>query len=352
MKKTLLIVPILALIMLLPSFAQAALVDDGYHFNQFSSSPNVADYGEWWYFNLNQPDVKAAIQYSLWDPTGATPFSFGLMYVSIQRANTNLDVFYPISWSYVVTSDSSANLVMGPDQYGIAESISVDSSGVYTLNGVVADVQGNTVAWNLQYIQQVPSLSGIRHLKTAPGEEMNWYVQMPSAIVYGAIIVNGETIVVNGARGYHDHNYGVWKLSDTVWNWFETNTPNTAIVGYDFYSMHKGQITVQLDGQTITFTKNQYVVLNRDLTTIPALGLPFPQKTTVLAFNGKNTLILNINVNVAETGFVARDYPTATWIVLESNAVFTGTLITGCHATRINSVGFREYAIDVPNPSP
>lgn len=346
MKK--LLMPTLVLVLILmfasASFAQATIADDGYHFESFSSSQNVADYGEWWFFNFYQSDIKGVIQYSLWNPADASPSafpSFGLMFVSIQRNSETLDVFFPIPWSYIVTSESTADLIMGP------ESISV-ASGVYTLNGYVADEFGNEVSWNLQYVQQIPSLNGIRNLPTSPSEKMNWFVQMPSAVVSGVIIVNGETVVID-ARGYHDHNWGTWKLSDTVWNWFQTSTPDWAIIGYDFYDMHKGQITVQFGSQTVTFKKNQYTVLNQEyVTTSPIPELPFPQKTTVLASNDEYTLMLNIEVSSAETGYVAVPYPDVTWVVLESNAVFSGFLVGQGTCLQISSVGFREYALDIP----
>jgi len=354
MKKTLFIIPILALILLVPSFAQAAIVDDRYHFADYATNPNASDYAEWWFFNFYQSDIKGIIQYSLWDPTVTNQFSFGLMFVSVQRNNSTLDLLFPIPWNYVITSDTSADLAMGP------ETISV-TDGVYTITGYVADLQGNEIAWNLQYIQQVQSLNGISQLKTDPSnpnEEMNWNVQMPSAVVYGAIIINGETIMINGARGYHDHNWGPWKLSNTVWNWFQTSTTNSAIVGYDFYALNKGQITVQLNGKTVAFNKTQYFVVNYDWITTTSLvdGLPvrFPQKTAVVAFNKEYTLLLNIKVNVLETGTVARDYPESgvIWVVMESNAQFTGLLLGHRTCERINSVGFREYAIDIPIPFP
>lgn len=340
MKKKLLFFALsLSLLLMCTSYAQATLIDDAYHFDQFTQNPNVGDYAEWWFFSFNSPIVNGLIQYSLWDPTGAGEFSFGLMYVSLQNADGTLDVFYPIPWQFVTTSTSSADLAIGP------ESISVNS-GVYTIAGYVEDEQGNTVAWNLQYIQQVDSLSGIRNLVTAPDEAMNWYVQMPKAVVNGEIIVNGQTIEVNGATGYHDHNWGVWKLSDTVWNWFETSTADLTIVGYDFYALNQGQITVQFGDQAVTFQKNEYRVLNRDWTSFG--GLPFPQRTIVLASNGEYRLVLNIKVSPTETGVVAREYPTALWVVLDSSAVFNGVLVGPDVTTSIHSVGFREYALDVP----
>lgn len=343
MKKLLLPIAVLILVLSTTS-VQATLVDDGYHFT--SSVPNPQDYVEWWFFDFVQPDIKGVIQYSLWDPSGLTSLSFGLMFVSIQRDTaTTIDILFPIPWEYIMTSQTSADLVMGP------ETITV-KSGAYALKGYVADEDGNEVSWKLHYVQEEPSLYGIRNLETAPNEAMNWYVQMPSATVYGTIVVNGETFHLHGARGYHDHNWGSWQLSDTVWNWFQTSTPSMATIGYDFYALNTGQITVQSGTETITFDKSQYKIVNQAfkpaLTPYLPVPLPIPTKTTVFANNGEYILMLNIHIDVGETSFIAREYSNVLWLVAESNAVFSGFLAGDHCVMPINSVGFREYAIDIP----
>jgi predicted secreted hydrolase len=137
-------------------------------------------------------------------------------------------------WEYVVTSNTSADLTMGSNTIVVSE-------GIYTIQGVAFTEQGNQVMWNLQYIPDKPSLDGYRNLKLSrsnPNQEMSWYVQIPSATVYGALVVDGVPIPING-RGYHDHNWGTWKLYYGLWNWFQTNNPKMTIVGYDFYTMRK-----------------------------------------------------------------------------------------------------------------
>jgi hypothetical protein len=347
MRKILLVsVVLLASIMLFASTAQAALIDDAYHFNAaYASSPNAAAYTEWWYFDFNQANLNGVIQYSLWDPgdAGATPNSFGLMYVSLQQKSGVLNFEFPLPWSAITTSTTDANLNMGP------ESIAVSAAGVYTISGTVEDQSGNVASWNLQYTQQLSSLNGVRNLQTPiPGETMNWYVQMPSAAVTGTLTLNGQTFQIC-ARGYHDHNWGEFLLPTFLWNWFQTSTSNMAIVGYDFYSLNTGQITVQIGSQTITFAKNQYLYLDRDNTTTSLTGVPltFPQQSTILAFNGKYSLVLNIQVNPAETGFTGGAFSsTVAWFVLESTATFTGLLLGPNTFMPINSVGFREYTLD------
>ena len=330
----------LILVIAVPIFAHAALVDDRYHYSDYETNPNVSEYSEWWFFNLYKQDVQAVIQYSWWDPAQITPLNFGLMYVSIHRSNIALDVLFPIPWENIVTSPSSAALIMGP------ETITVNDDGSYTLSSSVLDEQGNTVAWDLVHVQQLPSLNPSL-ITISPTEEMNWYAQMPSAVVSGAIIVNGETIVVDSARGYHDHNWGPWKLTDTLWNWFETNTPDCTIVGYDLFALNTGQITVEFADQTVQFEKSQYSIFNYGRTTLYGLPFKFPTKTTVVANNGE--YILTLNIETGTTSYVAKPEMDLIWIVLESDATFKGQLISRGVVEQIASVCFRKYTINIPN---
>ena len=290
---------LLCLIICLPSIVSATLSDDGYHFSEYEESPNVSDYGEWWYFNFVQEDVQAVIQYSLWDPAHITEISFGLMYVSISYEGETRDIFFPIPWDYIATSESSANLVMGPNTITVSDE-------AYTLQGYIEDPQGNTVSWNLQYTQTAQSLEiETINMSTDPNEEMNWYLQMPSATVLGVLTVNGTPILID-ATGYHDHNWGPWKLYNGLWNWFQTSNQDLALVGYDFYSLGRGSITVLLNEETITFEEGTYQIINYDWQFNPEAFQLYPTKTLVIARSRGYSLILSIVVQ--KTGLVQRAY--------------------------------------------
>jgi hypothetical protein len=342
--------------MVLPRLAQAALLDDRFHFSDYDpSNTNISEYCEWWFFNLYQQDIQAVIQYSLWDPaqTPGNPYSLGMTYVSIHRNNAALDILFPITWESIVTSESDASLTIETEMFG-PERIVVNTDGSYSISGGVTD--GNyIVTWDLTYEQQLGSLN-VNTIEISETEEMNWYAQMPSAIVSGTITVTvigeniGETIEIGG-RGYHDHNWGPWRLTDTLWNWFETNTPEWAIVGYDFFALNTGQITVELEGQTIQFEKNQYSIINYCWKTLPGLPfIEFPTKTTVIANNGESILLLNVATGA--TGYVTKpEIGTGyAWIVFESDATFKGELIGNGEAKQMASVGFREYTVKIPYP--
>lgn len=348
MKKSLIVIPLLILV-LLPIVVQADLVDDRYHFSDYEDSPNVDDYGEWWYFSFYQEDIQGVVQYSLWDPAGLTEDSYGLMYVSVFLQDSVIDIYFPVPWEYIVTSETSADLVMGPNTMEVID-------GEYQLDGYVEDIYGgtdNTIGWTLRYVQGSFSLYGFRNFRVFPldpNEEMNWYVQMPSATVQGIITVNGEPISIC-AGGYHDHNWGVWELYHGLWNWFQTNEPGLAIVGYDFYTMLKGEIKILLDGEEITFKHYQYEVTNYDWTFMPEAFAFYPKKTLITACNLKYSLVLKITVQ--QTGLVGRIYdePPVAWTVFESTALFEGKLRKfGRVVKEIDTFGFREYTIDVLIP--
>ena len=316
---------------------------DGYHYNTYKDNPNISNYGEWWFFNLNQNNIQAVIQYSLWDPTGRTSYSFGLMYVSVHRSGHALDVIVPIPWDYVQTNEKKADLTMGP------ETISTCENGTYIIQGAVSDEFGNEISWNLHYKSQVKPLDTTL-TQTSATEEMNWYAQMPSAKVTGTLTVNGEIYIIN-ASGYHDHNWGPWKLIDTVWNWFQTNNDRFAIVGYDYYLLNEGQISLQINGLTVVFSKEQYEVTNTNWiitdTIVPGMPLLFPSTTIIDADNGKYTLTLTINADA--TGYVAsQPIDNQIWLVLESNAAFTGEFTGPGICQTISDGGFREFSLDLP----
>jgi hypothetical protein len=343
MKKKILTLMLLYLILCLPSIVSATLSDDGYHFSDYYESPNVSDYGEWWYFNFVQEDIQAVIQYSLWDPAQTTEISYGLIYLSISCEGETLDVFFPIPWDYITTSESSADLVMGPNTITVS-----DES--YILQGYVEGLQGNTVSWDLQYIQTVQSFEvETINMSPDPNEEMNWYTQMPSATVLGVLTVNQNTIQID-ATGYHDHNWGPWKLYNGLWNWFQTSNQNLAVVGYDFYSLGRGSITVLLDGDKITFEEGTYEIINYDWEFNPEALQLYPTKTQVIAQSRGYSLILNIAVK--QTGLVQRYYENEglVWTVFESTALFKGFLVGRGLFAPVNTQGFKEYTTSILVP--
>jgi len=60
------------------------------------------------------------------------------------------------------------------------------------------------------------------------GQDLSWTVGMPRAEVSGTVEVDGRRYVLDGAPGYHDHNYGAFDLSDEAhggWDWSQVHLP-------------------------------------------------------------------------------------------------------------------------------
>jgi hypothetical protein len=344
MKKIILMATLLCLILCFPAIVSAVLSDDGYHFSDYDESPNVSDYGEWWYFNFYQENVQGVIQYSLWDPAHTTDTSLGLMYVSISYEGETLDFLFPFyDWNDIITSENSANLTIGSNTITVSDDF-------YTLQGFVADIEGNIVVWNLQYIQTTQSLEvETINMSLDPNEEMNWYLQMPSATVLGVLYFNGTPIPIN-AIGYHDHNWGPWKLYNGLWNWFQTSNQDLAVVGYDFYSLGCGSITVFLNEEKITFEEGTYQIFNYDWEFNPEAFQFYPKKT--LVFAESRGYFLALNIAVQNTGLVGRGYENEEilWTVFESTASFRGLLVGRGSYEIIDSGGFTEYTTSIPFP--
>lgn len=332
--------------MLCGAVVQSTIPNDAYHFADYQDSPAVADYLEWWYFSFSQDNIQGIVQYSLWDPLDLSPRSFGAVAVNLYMPSGTVETFYLAPWEQVVTSETSANLIVGPD------TITVDENGVYTLQGVAGNLEGDVVMYNLQYIPTSAPIEGIRNLKLSPldpTQEMNWYGAIPSAMVVGAVIVNGQTIPVN-AKGYHDHNWGTWKLYNSLWNWFQANDENIAIICYDFFTLRKGQLTVVADGKTINFKRWQYRIINYDWTLDPETYQLYPKKAIIIAFNRRYILWLKITVD--QTTVIGAPYEEdgLAWLVYESTASFKGKLCGRDVNLNIDMQGFKEYTVVIPLP--
>ena len=80
---------------------------------------------------------------------------------------------------------------------------------------------------------------------------------------------------------------------------------------------------------------------------MPELAINFPTQTTVVANNGE--YILTLNIQTGATGYVAKPEQDLVWIVLESDATFKGQFVNNGIVEQIESVGFREYTINILN---
>jgi hypothetical protein len=154
--------------------------DDGYHFLEWLGTSNLAQYTEWWYFNVYDAtnNVQAIFSYLVNNPAN---LAGGLFPVGISEMATvaytpseivtEADVHLPRAFSAEYTA---ANMQLE------GNAIHVIDSDTYQITGASED---GRIAWDRTYRRTAPSwYAGNRYnVASQPWELMSWLLYMPAA---------------------------------------------------------------------------------------------------------------------------------------------------------------------------
>lgn len=270
--------------------------DDAYHYMKNGVDDQI--YNEWWYFNGIDNGTQFMILYLVSDPENLT-------------GSRKLQ-----SWA-VVLEDGKSPIIgvrqsrgfggdfnsptFDLDQSGFSPS---DNSGIMIHGSIpkkgTADAP-SSIKWDLNYQPSlapwfgIPVQSHIGHLK---GDWMKWLVYMPSANVSGSIVVDNQTLNIDGV-GYHDHCWGRWALNDPTSVWLETSNP------VEGFSISLAEITgeqkntfmgLKYNDKTVAFSSKQVKLNVTDFAFDPGTGVVYPAKYEVVAENGEYRLDLMAKV--------------------------------------------------------
>ena len=270
--------------------------DDAYHYMKNGVDDQI--YNEWWYFNGIDNDTQFMILYLVSDPENLT-------------GSRKLQ-----SWAVVLEDGKSPVIgvrqsrgfggdfnspTFDLDQSGFSPS---DSSGIMIHGSIpkkgTADAP-SSIKWDLDYQPSlapwfgIPVQSHIGHLK---GDWMKWLVYMPSANVSGSIVVDNQTLNIDGV-GYHDHCWGRWALNDPTSVWLETSNP------VEGFSISLAEIAgeqkntfmgLKYNDKTVAFSSKQVKLNVTDFAFDPGTGVVYPAKYEVVAENGEYRLDLMAKV--------------------------------------------------------
>lgn len=200
------------------------LEDDAYHFASYRNRTHLYWYGEYWYFNFQDPVTgrsgilgyvifnprndallgRAALTLAMFEPGGR---------VISEMDFYGLDRFWASDERADVTIGQNVVRVLDEDRYQIQAAtkdgrVAVDL--VYTQadrpTWLTDDVQGHS-AW----------------------ENNSWVAHMPNARVQGTVTVNGRTSTIERGAGYHDHSWGTWLIPSRIWGWALFYSPERRI---------------------------------------------------------------------------------------------------------------------------
>ncbi|HEY7391866.1 MAG TPA: hypothetical protein VH640_25340 [Bryobacteraceae bacterium] len=318
---------------------------DRYHLLGWLDSGHLADYTEWWYFNIYDAtnNVQAIFSYLINNPLN---LSGGLARVGISEMAAvaytpggivpEADIYF--------TPAFSANTFKADATIGTQNSISVIDDGTYQIAGATRD---GKIDWNLLYQRTAPSWFAANRFSVAaqPWELMSWLLYMPAAAVSGTLTVNGTSYQVN-ATGYHDHNWGEWDLTGIPWNWAQFSQPNLTFDLGDFPTKPGGFASVEVNGHRYIFQNSQYTLTYTQWAYDPKYKVNYPTQSVFHANNG--TAQMNLTMNVIATEGLAPPNSGPTLVIYEQTTSYTGQVTIGDTVLNLTADGFKEYSAMVP----
>ncbi len=185
--------------------------------------PGPGERTEWWFAGASDPGQDLSVAVALGAEFPGTPPA------------TVVFLYLPGGATHVVgalrargpVATDRADVRLGPDRLWApspgVHRVTVDIPAGFALFG---DAPG-PVALDLTLRSTAPGFTA-GPLALPAGQDLWWTVAAPTARVTGTVRVGDRTFTLDGAPGYHDHNYGRFDLADEAhggWDWSQVHLP-------------------------------------------------------------------------------------------------------------------------------
>jgi len=329
----------------------ASAEDDAYHYMKNGIDDQL--YQEWWRFCVQDNETQLMLFYLLSDPDNISQ-------------NKKIEV-------QALGMQEGRPAIFGAHQSGgfggdrRSPMLEIDGSG-FSQQGdadlhVWGSVEGSApggqaISWDLTFQPLSRPWFAIpvqAHLGHNAGDWIKWLVYMPSAQVRGSLTLGNKSLDILG-KGYHDHAWGRFPLSDlrmtTAW----------AAEPLDGFSLSMGELTggqrlaflgLEKDGKSIVFPQNKIKVteIGSYLDNETALG--YPSTYRVEAESGEHKL--NFTVDVLRAEATSLDFkphePSRT--ILHQRSLLQGNLTSRSgDAYEFSEEGISAFWVAPPLPIP
>jgi hypothetical protein len=171
---------------------------------------------------------------------------------------------------------------------------------------------------------------------------------MPSAQVDGSITTGGKTFEIADAKGYHDHDWGMWMLPERIWSWAQFSTSDHRVafdVGFHA-AFQKSTAYLRWSDKDIYFPQENFKTTQTDWESWWYFW-DYPTNTSLEAVDGSGEYLIRLNWKVVATSTLWK-YPL---IVFEQACDFSGQLLARDPKTgepnavleNISTPGFCEF---------
>ncbi|MGD9571097.1 MAG: hypothetical protein AB7V62_04335 [Thermoleophilia bacterium] len=185
--------------------------------------PGPGERTEWWFAGASDPGQDLSVAVALGAEFPATPPAT-VVFLYLPGGATH--VVGAIRARGPVATDRS-DVRLGPDRLwspapGVHR-VTVDMDAGIALHGEPP----GPVALDLTLRSSAPGFTA-GPLELPGGQSLWWTVAAPTARVTGTVRVGDRTFRLDGAPGYHDHNFGPFDLADEAhggWDWSQVHLP-------------------------------------------------------------------------------------------------------------------------------
>lgn len=213
---------LLALCLVVPPAAGAEVrtatpADNGAH-------PGEGERTEWWFVSAVDPGDGLAVAAALGaEFPGTPPATVVFLYLPDGSVHT-VGAIRALDGA---PATDRADVRLGPDRLwspapGVIR-VRIDMPDGFALHGEPP----GPVSLDLTLRATSPGFTA-GPLTLPDGQDLSWTVAAPRAEVSGVVRVDGRTYRLDGAPGYHDHNYGAFDLADDAhggWDWSQVHLP-------------------------------------------------------------------------------------------------------------------------------
>ena len=328
----------------------ASAEDDAYHYMKNGIDDQL--YQEWWRFCVQDNETQLMLFYLLSDPDNISqnrkievqalamqeglPAAFG----AHQSGGFGGDRRSPM-----LEIDGSGFSPQGESDLHVWGSVEGSAAG------------GEAISWDLTFQPLASPWFAVpvqAHLGHIAGDWIKWLVYMPSSQVRGSLTTGNRTVDIMG-KGYHDHAWGRFDLSDlrmtTAW----------AAEPLDGFSLCFGEITreqrlaflgVEKEGKSIVFPQNRIKLteIGGHLDNETTLG--YPSIYRVEAESGEHKLNFTVDVLRAEATRLDFKPPEPSRTIFHQRSLLQGNLTSRSgEAYEFAEEGISTFWVKRPIPS-
>ena len=293
--------------------------DDGYHFADYAEHSHKLFYVEWWYYNLVDPatGLSAMVTFAVANPGNELELGVASLNCAAMTPDgtetTKIDFLR--SETHFTAGAVNADVTLG-DSF-----VKCLSDDVYHIKAASSD---GGIALDLTFERTARSQLLADNVQGySDWEVSSWLVYMPAAKVTGTVTVDGKVHQIADAKGYHDHDWGMWMLPERIWSWAQFSSKDHRVafdVGFHA-AFQKSTAYMGVGDLDLYFPQEQFSVKQADWKTWTEFWT-YPTHMTFTATDQTGHYRLELEWRVTATSTLWK-YPL---IVFEQAADFSGTL--------------------------